>query len=189
MRHLNYSHLQYFWVIAREGSIVRAAESLHLTPQTLSGQVKVLEESIGQPLFTRMGRRLVLTEMGHTVLSYANEIFSIGSELASVVRGQRGNASTILNIGIVNSIPKLVAERIIAPAIDLEDAVCVNCHEAALDPLLGLLATHRLDLVLSDQPMASGMSLRAYSHLLGESELSFFCARSSARRERCFFVR
>jgi LysR family transcriptional activator of nhaA len=182
MRHLNYSHLQYFWAIVREGSVVRAAEALHLTPQTLSGQLKVLEDNVGTALFSRVGRRLVLTEMGHTVFKYADEIFAIGTELASVVRGQRAGGPRPLNIGIVNSMPKLVAERIIAPAFGLDESISINCHEAALEPLLGSLATHRLDLVLSDQPMPQGLSLRAYSHLLGESELSFFARRNEARR-------
>ena len=187
MRHLNYSHLQYFWAIVREGSIARAAEALHLTPQTLSGQLKVLEEDVGTPLFQRVGRRLVLTEMGHVVFRYADDIFAIGSELASVVRGKQGGAAHSLNIGIVNSMPKLVAERIIAPAFGLDAAVSISCHEAALEPLLGLLATHRLDLVLSDQPVPHGLSLRAYSHLLGESELSFFASRTRARSFKARF--
>lgn len=182
MRHLNYSHLEYFWTIAREGSIVRAAEVLHLTPQTISGQIKLLEDAVGQPLFERVGRGLVLSETGRVVYEYAHEIFSIGAELANVVRGAQIRGPATLTIGVVNSLPKLIAERIIAPALNPEDPVRVRCHEASLEHLLGELAVHRLDLVVSDQPMPAGLSLKAYNHSLGESGLSFFARRGQARR-------
>lgn len=162
--------------------MVAAAEVLHITPQTISGQLKMLEESLGQPLFSRVGRRLVLTELGHTVFKYADEIFTIGAELANVVRGQHVSGPLTFNVGIVNSMPKLVAERIIAPAFGVEDSLRIRCHGASLQSLLGDLATHRLDLVLSDQPMPQGLNLRAYNHRLGESGLSFFVRRGDARR-------
>lgn len=180
MRHLNYSHLQYFWTVAREGSIVQAAEVLHLTPQTISGQLKLLDEAVGQPLFIRSGRRLVLSETGRVVYDYADEIFSIGSELAHVVRGGRMDGPSILSVGVVSSMPKLVVERIVAPALVGEDPIHVRCTEANLEQLLADLAIHRLDLVLSDQPMPSGLGLRAYNHRLGESGLSFFAQRRGA---------
>ena len=187
MRHLNYSHLQYFWVVAREGSIVKASGVLHLTPQTISGQLKLLDEAVGQPLFNRVGRRLVLSDMGRTVFEYANEIFSVGSELMNVVRGNQLAGPATLTVGIVNSIPKLIAERIIAPALGNEEPIRVRCHEASLEQLLAELAVHRLDLVLSDQPIPDGLSLRAYNHRLGESGLSFFVRRGVARRYRGSF--
>ena len=189
MRHLNYSHLQYFWAVAREGSMVSAAEALHITPQTISGQLKLLEESIGQPLFNRVGRRLILTELGQTVFRYADEIFTIGSELANVVRGQYAGGPLTFNVGVVSSMPKLVAERIIAPAFDSDEPLKIRCAEASLQSLLGDLATHRLDLVLSDQPMPQGLSLKAYNHRLGESGLSFFASRSHARKLKNGFPR
>ena len=187
MRHLNYSHLQYFWTIACEGSIVGAAEVLHITPQTISGQLKLLEEAIGQPLFSRAGRRLVLTEIGHTVFKYADEIFAVGTELANVIRGFPGRGPLVFNVGVVSSMPKLVAERIIAPAFGVEDRMKIGCREAQLEPLLGDLATHRLDLVLSDQPMPAGLSLRAYNHRLGESRMSFFVRKRDARQYKSRF--
>ncbi len=144
MRHLNYSHLHYFWAVAREGSMVAAAEALHITPQTISGQLKMLEESIGQPLFNRVGRRLILTELGQTVFRYADEIFTIGGELANVVRGQYAGGPITFNVGVVSSMPKLVAERIIAPAFESEEPLKIRCVEASLQSLLGDLATHRL---------------------------------------------
>ena len=189
MRHLNYSHLQYFWAVAREGSMVSAAEALHITPQTISGQLKLLEESIGQPLFNRVGRRLILTELGQTVFRYADEIFTIGAELANVVRGQYAGGPLTFNVGVVSSMPKLVAERIIAPAFDSDEPLKIRCAEASLQSLLGDLATHRLDLVLSDQPMPQGLSLKAYNHRLGESGLSFFASRSHARKLKNGFPR
>lgn len=184
MQHLNYSHLQYFWAVAREGSVVKASELLHLTPQTISGQLKQLEASIGNPLFERVGRGLVLTDLGNVVFQYADEIFSIGAELATVVRGRQAGAQTTLTVGVVNSMPKFVAERIISPALVCKPPIRLRCHEARLDELLGALATHRLDLVLSDQPIPSGTAVRAYNHKLGESGLAFFVRRSESRRYR-----
>ena len=187
MRHLNYSHLQYFWAVAHEGSLVKAAERLHITPQTISGQIRLLEEAIGQPLFNRVGRRLVLSEMGHIVLEYADEIFSIGAELGQVVREQRSAGPSKLSVGIVNSIPKLIAQRIVAPALMDEDAVRIRCQEAPLEQLLGELSVHKLDIVLSDQPMPQGLSLRAFNHRLGDSGLAFFSQRRTARRYKKTF--
>lgn len=181
MRHLNYNHLQYFWVVAREGSIVKASEVLHLTPQTISGQLKLLDESVGQALFNRSGRRLVLSEMGRLVFDYADDIFSIGSELSNVVRGQQKGGPSLLSVGVVSSMPKLIVERIIAPTLVGEDAIRVRCSEATLEQLLGSLAVHKLDLVLSDQPMPRGLNLRAYNHLLGASGLTFFAPKRLAR--------
>ncbi|MDJ0698649.1 MAG: transcriptional activator NhaR [Woeseiaceae bacterium] len=187
MRHLNYSHLQYFWAVAREGSIAKAAESLHLTPQTISGQLKLLDEAVGKPLFNRVGRRLVLSDMGRVVFEYADEIFSVGAELASVVRGDQISGPGTLSVGIVSTMPKLIAERIIAPALMGEEPIRVRCHEARLEQLLADLAVHRLDLVLSDQPVPDGLNIKAYNHRLGGSGTSFFVRRSLARRYRSDF--
>ena len=170
--------------MARDGSIARASESLHLTPQTISGQLKLLDEAVGQPLFNRVGRRLVLSDMGRLVFQYADEIFSVGAELASVVRGNHMSGPTTLAVGIVSSMPKLIVERIIAPAMMAEQPIRVRCHEASIEHLLGELAVHKLDLVLSDQPVPDGLSLKAYNHRLGESGMSFFALRSQARRYR-----
>jgi len=182
MRHLNYSHLHYFWVVAREGSIVRASKSLHLTPQTISGQLKLLDDAVGHPLFNRVGRRLVLSEMGRLVFEYADEIFSVGAELANVVRGSHFEGPSTLTVGVVNSMPKLIAERIIAPALMGSEPVRVRCHEASLEQLLSELAIHKLDIVLSDRPMPDGLNLKAFNHRLGESGMSFFAQRKAARR-------
>jgi LysR family transcriptional activator of nhaA len=187
MRHLNYNHLQYFWAVAREGSIARASESLHLTPQTISGQLKLLDEAVGQPLFNRVGRRLVLSDMGRVVFEYADEIFSAGAELASVVRGNQMSGPKTLTVGVVSSMPKIIAERIVAPAMMAERPVRVRCHEASLEQLLSELAIHKLDLVLSDQPAPDGLGIKAYNHRLGESGMSFFSLRGQARRYKAKF--
>ena len=184
MRHLNYNHLYYFWAVAREGSIARASESLHLTPQTISGQLKLLDEAVGNPLFNRAGRRLVLSDMGRLVFEYADEIFSVGAELANVVRGNQyeGPTALTLTVGVVSSMPKLIAERIIAPALMGEDPIRVRCHEASLEHLLSELAIHKLDIVLSDRQVPDGLNLKAFNHRLGESGMSFFAQRKVARR-------
>jgi LysR family transcriptional activator of nhaA len=169
MRHLNYSHLQYFWAVAREGSIAKASQSLHLTPQTISGQLKLLDEAVGQPLFNRVGRRLVLSDMGRVVFEYADEIFSVGAELANVVRGNQTSGPKTLIVGIVSSMPKLIVERILAPALLAESPVRVRCQESSLEQLLAELAVHKLDIVLSDQPVPDGLGLKVFNHRLGQA--------------------
>lgn len=174
MRHLNYNHLLYFWAVAREGSITKASELLHITPQTISGQIKLLEETIGEPLFQRQGRGLMLTETGQVVHIYADEIFSIGSELTQRLRSKEPGKPLELNVGIVNSIAKLIAYRIIAPVLNLDDPVRIVCWEGDLEKLLSDLAIHKLDLILSDRLMPTGLSVKAYNHVLGDSTVSFF---------------
>lgn len=175
MRHLNYSHLFYFWTVAREGSIAKASKLLHLTPQTISGQLKLLEDSIGEPLFHRVGRGLVLSESGQVVNQYAEEIFSLGAELASRVRDKSTSNPLTLNVGIVNSIPKLIAYRLLSPALDMENALRVVCYEADLEDLLGDLSVHQLDIILSDRPLPRGLGVKAFNHPLIKSSVSFFC--------------
>ena len=182
MRHLNYNHLQYFWVVAREGSIARASEVLHLTPQTISGQLKLLEDSVGRPLFQRLGRGLALTDTGRVVQQYADEIFSLGSELSQLLRSAETVVPETLRVGIVNSIAKLIAYRVIEPALEMDQPVRVVCREGDLEPLLGDLAVHKLDLVISDRVIPSGLNVRAYNHPLGESAISFFARRGMAGR-------
>ena len=173
---LNYHHLLYFWTVAREGSIAAAAELLHLTPQTISGQIKQLEATIDAKLFTRAGRGLALTDAGRAIMPYAEEIFSLGAELARKVHSTEEGLPTTLNIGIVNSLPKLIAYRTLEPALEEEDAPRLICIEGDLDKLLGDLSVHRLDLILSDRPVPTGVNVKAYSHKLGESEIAFFAS-------------
>jgi LysR family transcriptional regulator, transcriptional activator of nhaA len=182
MRHLNYNHLLYFWTVAREGSISKATQELHLTPQTISGQLKLLEEAIGEPLFSRVGRGLSLTETGHMVYQYADEIFTLGAELAARARTGRIIAPAVLAVGVVNSIPKLITSRILQPVFDPEFPIRLVCREGGLETLLGELAVHQLDLVLSDRPIPSGLSVKAFSHALGSSEIAFFARKGTSKR-------
>ena len=180
MRHLNYTHLLYFWTVAREGSVAKAAEVLHLTPQTISGQIKLLEQSISEPLFIKSGRGLALTETGYVVKQYADEIFSLGEELTHRVKTKQAIVPTTINVGIVDSTPKLVALRVLEPAFSLEDPIKVVCREGRLDQLLGELAIHNLDLVISDTPVPAGARVKAYNHPLGTSGISLFANKSNA---------
>jgi len=187
MRHLNYNHLLYFWTVAREGSIVRACEHLHLTPQTISGQLKLLEDNVGEPLFHRVGRGLVLSDTGVLVKTYADEIFSLGAELVQQVQEKRGDITTTVTIGIVDSIPKSIAHRIVEPLLTLETPVKPVCQEGSLDRLLGELALHKIDIVLSDRSLPTGLGIKAYNHLLGKSEVGLFVEKKRSRKLKTKF--
>ena len=178
---LNYHHLLYFWVVAKEGSITAACEKLHLAQPTISGQLKKLEESVGQKLYERVGRGLVLTDAGRTVFRYADEIFSIGEELKEALKGRATDRPLHLTVGVPDSLPKMIAYRLIEPAFRLDEKVHVECREGKLQDLLGELATHAVDVVLSDMQAASLVSVRAFNHLLGESGTTFYAAPELAK--------
>lgn len=169
---LNFKHLRYFWSVAKTGSIARASEQLHKTPQSISGQLTELESVLGVALFTRVGRRLELTEMGKRILSYADEIFALGNELIDVVKHQTVLTATPFRIGIADSVPKSLAYRVVQPALQLSPRVRLVCREGRLPALLAELALHRLDLVVADQPMNQRINVRAYNHLIGRSDLA-----------------
>ncbi|NTV97454.1 MAG: LysR family transcriptional regulator, partial [Thiobacillus sp.] len=173
---LNYKQLHYFWNVAKAGGVTRAAERLHLTPQTLSGQIALLEDSLGEALFRRVGRRLELTEAGRLALSYAEDIFRTGGELEEVLRGSRGGRPLQFRVGIADVVPKSVAYRLLAPAMTLPDSIRIVCREDKLDRLLGELAIHRLDLVLADSPMPDQAEVKGYSHKLGECGVAFLAS-------------
>lgn len=179
---LNYHHLLYFWAVAKEGSISAACKKLHLAQPTISGQLKKLEEAVGQKLYDRAGRGLVLTDAGRTVFRYADEIFSIGEELKEALKGRPTDRPLHLTVGVPDSLPKMIAYRLIEPAFRLDQKVHVECREGKLQDLLGELATHSVDVVLSDMQAASFVSVRAFNHLLGESGTSFFAAAGLAER-------
>ncbi len=171
---VNYKHLRYFWAVAREGGVARASEYLHLTPQTISGQLSLLEEQLGTALFNRVGRNLEITETGRLVLSYAEEIFSLGGELEEVIHQLPESLPQLFRVGVVDVLPKSIAHRILEPALKLPEPVRMICREASLDTLLAELAVHRLDLVLADRPIPATVSTRGFSHKLGECGISFF---------------
>jgi LysR family transcriptional activator of nhaA len=165
--------LRYFWMVARTGSIVRASEQLHLTPQSISGQLSELSESLGVELFRRAGRALELTDAGRRVLTYAETIFRTGDELLEAVQDSAIHAERFL-VGCSDSVSKLIATQVIAPALALPQPLRLVCREGRLDALLGDLAVHRLDLIIADRPMPAHLSVRGYHHLLGESRLGVF---------------
>ena len=174
MRHINYNHLLYFWTVAKEGSVSTAAEKLNLTPQTISGQLKLLEEMVGEPLLERSGRGLKITPAGKIIEEYADAIFSIGTELTQRIKSKALGRSSALNIGIVNSIPKLISYQILEPVLQRDEQTRLACFESDLEHLLADLAVHKLDLVLSDRPIPTGLNVKAFNHSLGASTLTFF---------------
>lgn len=181
---LNYHHLLYFWVTAREGSIVKASAVLNLTPPTISGQISALEDSLGEKLFEKSGRGLVLTETGRVALRYADEIFSLGREMRETLRGRPSSKRPRLVVGIADVVPKLIAFRLIEPAFRLPQQVEIVCEEDDPQALLGALASHQLDLVISDAPLPAGAAVKAYSHLLGDSAIALFGSPDLAKRCR-----
>ena len=184
MNSLNYHHLRYFWAVARSGNLTRAATEFHLTPQTVSAQIKDLEEALGERLFRRSGRRLELTDVGELVFRYADEIFSIGKELVESLAGQPIGRPMRLVVGVADVLPKLVAHRLLAPAMTLDEPVRIVCRETGLETLLGDLAIHRVDVVLSDAPIPPSIKIQAYNHLLGECGVTFMASSRLAKRYR-----
>ncbi len=184
MEWLNYHHLLYFWTVVRTGSIHKASEQLRISPPAISAQLKLLEDQLGEKLLTRSGRRLVLTEMGRTVFSYAEDIFTLGRELIDVVKNRPIGRPLRLDVGVVDVMPKVVVQTLLEPALHLREPVRIVCREATSDLLLGRLATHELDVVLSDSPVDPSVKIRAYSHLLGECGVVFVAGRKTAARYR-----
>ena len=181
---LNYHHLHYFWVVAREGTIARACDQLHLTQPAISKQLRQLEHSVGERLFKRVGRNLALTETGQLVFSYADEIFLLGQELTEALKGKSVRNRPRLLVGIADVVPKLLAYRVLEPVLHLPEPVQLICDETGLIDLLAELAKHRLDLVLSDSPLNPTVNVRAYNHLLGECGVSILGNSSLSRKFR-----
>lgn len=174
---INHKHLFYFWKTARAGGVVKAGEALHLTPQTISGQIRLLEESLGVRLFDRQGRGLELTEMGRLVLEYAEEMFALSAELEQIVRHYPGGRPTEFRVGVSDALPKSLVYQLLQPAVVEIDPVRIVCREWRLERLLAALLEYRLDLVIADAALtAAGPEQRLYSHHLGESGLSFFAS-------------
>ncbi|WP_082674090.1 transcriptional activator NhaR [Thiohalocapsa sp. ML1] len=187
MAHLNLKHLRYFWAVASHGSIARAADALHLTPQTISGQLRELEDQVGGKLFAKSGRSLTLTDTGRLVFSYADEMFRIGDELQDVLAGRTPGGGVTLNVGVAMVVPKLLTHRVLAPALTMDEPVRLLCIERPLVDLLADLSVHKLDLVLTDSPLNPALNIRAYNHPLGETASVFCAARAEAARYRAGF--
>lgn len=187
MEWLNYHHLLYFWMVVREGGVGKAAEKLRLAQPTISGQLRTLEASLGEKLFTRAGRTLALTDVGRVVYRYADEIFSLGRELRETVKGRPTGRPARLVVGIADVLPKLVVHRLLQPALQIGEPVRLVCYEDKPERLFAELALHNLDVVLTDAPMPPSVRVRAFNHLLGETTVGIFGdAKTVARVRRGF---
>lgn len=176
MNAINFKHLRYFWMVAKAGSIARASEQLHLSPQSISGQLTTLEEALGAQLFQRVGRNLELTETGQRTLGFADEIFTLGDELVDMLRDPQAQRALVFKVGITDVVPKSVAYRLVAPALRIDEPVRLVCREGPLDSLLAELALNRLDMVIADRTLPVSVNVRAHNHFLGECGLSAFAA-------------
>jgi LysR family transcriptional activator of nhaA len=175
VEYLNFHHLRYFWTVARKGGVRKAADALHVSQPSISAQLRLLEETLGEKLFRRSGRNLVLTETGHLVLSYADEIFSAGRELMSAVKQRPSERALRLNVGITDAVSKLITFEILKAAFHYTDPIHVICREGEIGPLVHQLQTHRLDIVLADEPASSTLKAKTFNHRLGRSGITF-CA-------------
>jgi LysR family transcriptional activator of nhaA len=181
---LNYHHLYYFWTVARTGSVTKASAELLLAPPTVSAQIKRLEDTLGEKLFERSGRRLVLTEAGRLAFRYAEEIFATGREMQDALKGRPTGRPSKLLVGVADVLPKIIVHRLLEPAFRLPEPVQLICREDPPDRLLADLATQGMDLVLTDSPMAPAMRVRAFNHLLGECGVAIYGERRLATRFR-----
>ncbi|MDQ1922084.1 transcriptional activator NhaR [Massilia pseudoviolaceinigra] len=181
MSSLNFKHLRYFWMVAKTGSIAKAATQLHLTPQSISGQLSEFADTLGVELFRRVGRNLELTETGRRILSYAEDIFTTGDELLDLVRDKTFTTTITFRVGCADSVSKLIACRLVEPALKLGEPVKLICREGRLASLVADLAVHRLDLIIADRPMPSHLSVRGFNHLLGESGMTVFATAALAK--------
>jgi LysR family transcriptional regulator, transcriptional activator of nhaA len=182
MNSFNYKHLHYFWVIAKSGGVAKAGERLHVTPQAISTQMRQLEADIGEALWRRAGRKLELTDAGHMVFDYADRLFSVGEELREALRERRsGGSPGVLRVGILDSVVKVVAWRLVEPLFGLELVPRLLLREGRMNELLALLAVHELDVVISDRPMPGSLHVRGYNHLLVECGITFLARAEMAK--------
>jgi LysR family transcriptional activator of nhaA len=178
----NYKHLHYFWMVAHEGSIAKASEKLHITPQTISGQLSILENSIGSDLFAREGRGLRLTETGRLVLKYADEIFDLGRELGHMLRGNAQVGPSEFIVSAASALPKTIVQKIIEPGLQIDQDISLTSREGPVENILADLAIHKVDMVLSDTPLTGALSIKAYNHRLGASSLTFFASKELTQK-------
>lgn len=187
MEWMNYHHLLYFWTIAREGSLAKASQELRLSPSAISGQIKVLESSLGEKLFVKSGRRLMLSETGRMVYRYADEIFRLGKDLQDTLKDRPVGRPMRVTVGVADVVPKLITRELLEPALHLKDPVCLVCREDKPDKLLAELALHELDVILMDAPASSLVKVKAFNHLLVECDIVFVASRKLASQYRKSF--
>jgi LysR family transcriptional regulator, transcriptional activator of nhaA len=179
---LNYHHLRYFWTVAKEGSLRKASEVLHVSQPSISAQLRLLEDALGQPLFNRTGRRLILTDSGQLAFSYAEEMFALGQELVTAVRQRPGSRPVRFNVGIADSVPKVVASKHLLLTFKIDRPLHLVCREGSLAELVGQLVSHQLDVVLADEPATSVLGVRTFNHRLDSSEI-IVCATKALTKQ------
>jgi len=184
LQELNFSHLLYFWSVAREGSIANACVRLQISQPTISMQIRKLEQALGHRLFDRSGRNLVLTEVGRTVYDYADDVFALGRELLGTLRGVPGKRLGRLNVGVPDYLPKLIIYRLLEPVLRLPQPVQLTCHQASLDDMVSGLSRHKYDAILTDTPIPSPSESRHFNHPLGECEIAICGSPALAERYR-----
>ncbi len=190
MEWLNYHHLMYFWAVARLGSVVRASAELRLAQPTISGQIRLLENMLGEKLFNRVGRSLVLTDTGRSVFRYADEIFSLGQDLMSSLKGRVANRSLRLTVGVADALPKELVQRLLEPAFHIGNPIQLICREdRVVEDFLSALVGQELDLVLADRPLGPGVNVQGFNHLLGESGTTFLAKAKLAKTHSLNFPR
>ena len=187
MEWLNYHHLRYFWTVAKEGSLARAAEKLHVSQPSISEQIRELESAFGEKLFQREGRNNKLTATGRMVFGYAEEIFTLGRELTNAVKQRPGAKVLRLYVGVADSFPKLVTNEILTPVFAMPQSAHVICREGKMEDLLAQLAAHRLDIVLADEPASSSTNFKTYNHSLGETGTTFCAEKKLAAKLKQHF--
>lgn len=189
MEWLNYHHLLYFWTVAKKGSLREASESLNVSQPSISAQLALLESALNEKLFRKSGRGKALTEVGQVVFNYADEIFALGREMIHTIKGRASQRRLRLYVGVVDSLPKLVTNRILAPVFEMKESAHVLCSEGKLEDLLAQLVMHRLDLVLADEPISGHLKARTFNHLIGESTVTFCAAPKLAKTLKRGFPR
>jgi LysR family transcriptional activator of nhaA len=184
MEWLNYHHLLYFWTVVHEGGVSKAATKLRLSQPTISAQVRMLERSLGQPLFARKGRAQGLTDVGRVVYRYADEIFSIGHELLDTLHGRPPGRGMQLTVGVADAVPKLLVYRLLRPALEQPEPIRLVCREDNPEQLIGQLATYSLDVVVANTPAPGYLPVKVFNHAVGESGMAFFAPPPLAARLR-----
>lgn len=182
MRQPNYTHIHYAWSVIKYGSVAAAAKKLHLAPQTISGQIKLLEGQLGCSLFERHGKQLLPTDEGRLLADYAESIFSRGEELLAALRGVASPSGSTIKIGVSDALPKTVTWQVLAPLFESKAAFQITCHEGTLQSLIDELASNRLDLVLASSTAPPSGRGKTFNHLLGECGIGFFAAPTLSRR-------
>lgn len=187
MEWLNYHHLRYFWTVAKEGSLAKAAAKLHISQPSISEQIRELESALGEKLFRREGRNNKLTDTGHVVFGYAEDIFALGREMMNSLKQRPGAKAIRLYVGVADSFPKLVTNEILKPVFTLPQTVHVVCREGKMEDLLAQLAAHRLDIVLADEPASSSTNFKVFNHSLGETSTTFCAEKKLATKLKTGF--